>query len=184
MSPRDKRCHKPGSALVPQQPGVSGAHRASTLVTHFAAFQAWPGIQHTEPGPGAENVAGEVRTRRNVIYSPSGSETLVTVKSPRFTHSRKRSRRGAMRTTDHSIASPGPEGTALPCLALGDYIHRHGLKPLLLTVSENRPVLDNPFPSAGRKDGGLVARLMTAISWVKGPDIVFCSSDLRVLRIT
>lgn len=87
MSPRDKGCHRPGSTLVPQQPGASGTHRASTLVRHFAAFQTWPEIQHTGPGPGAENVAGELRPRRNVICSPSGIETLVTAKSPRFTYS-------------------------------------------------------------------------------------------------
>ncbi|KAL6402808.1 hypothetical protein AUP68_14006 [Ilyonectria robusta] len=157
MSPRDKRCHKPRSALGSQ-------HTGPQLSSHFAAFQAWPGTQHTEPGPGAENVAEKVRPRRNVTYSPSGSETLVTVKSPQLTHSGKRSYRGAIRTTDHSIACP--EGTTLPCLALGDYIHRYGLKPLLFVVSEIRPVLDNLFPSAGPKDGGLVARLTTAISWV------------------
>lgn len=184
MSPRDKRCHKPGSTLVPQQPSVSGAHRTSTLVTHFAAFQTWPGIQHTEPGPGAENAAGEARPRRNVICSPSGIETLVTAKSRRFTHSGSKAAEALSGRQVTLLHPPEPEGTALPCLALGDYIHRHGLKPLLLTVSENRPVLDNPFPSAGRKDGGLVAKLMTAIPWVKWLDIVFCSSDLCVLRIT
>ncbi|KAL6402647.1 hypothetical protein AUP68_15132 [Ilyonectria robusta] len=166
MSPRDKRCHRPGSTLVPQQPGASGTHRASTLVTHFATFQTWPEIQHTGPDPGAENVAGELRPRRNVICSPSGIETLVTGKSPRFTHSGNKAAEALSGRQIALLHPPEPEGTALLCLALGDYIHRHGLKPLLLTVSENRPALDNPFPSAGREDGGLGTRLMAAIPWI------------------